>query len=61
MINKLKSFLQEAKQELMKVNWPSRQETVKLTIVVIIFSLGLSVYLGILDFGFGSLLKQLLP
>ncbi|MCS6956296.1 MAG: preprotein translocase subunit SecE [Patescibacteria group bacterium] len=35
--------------ELKKVSWPSRQETIKLTAIVIIVSLIIGVYVGIID------------
>ncbi len=35
--------------ELKKVSWPSRQETIRLTMIVIIVSLIIGVYIGIID------------
>jgi preprotein translocase subunit SecE len=60
MFAKLSSFLQESKQELNRVNWPSREETVRLTLVVILLSLLVAAYLGALDFAFAYLLELLL-
>ena len=42
-------FFKEAKQELKKVNWPTRKETFRLTMFVVIFSLLIAAFLGILD------------
>lgn len=36
-------------EELKKVTWPSRQETIRLTIVVIAISLIIAFYIGIID------------
>lgn len=36
-------------EELRKVTWPSRQETIRLTIVVIAISLIIAFYIGIID------------
>jgi len=58
MINKIKSFLQESKQELKKVNWPTKDETVKYTMFVISFSLILAAFLGVLDFIFIQILQN---
>lgn len=44
-------FLGEVKNELAKVVWPSRSETVKYTVTVIIFSVIVSVILGAFDYG----------
>lgn len=41
--------MQESKQELRRVNWPTLAETRRLTIVVIAISLAVSIFLGLLD------------
>lgn len=58
MYNKLKNFLRESKQEFKRINWPSRQETVRYTLFVIGFSLALAIFLGLLDFTFLYLLNK---
>jgi len=50
MFLKLTSYISESRQELKKVNWPSRQETIRLTIIVIGISIGLAIFLGAIDF-----------
>lgn len=45
-------FLKEAKAELSKVTWPTRQEAIKLTLIVIIISLIVGIFIGGLDFIF---------
>ena len=60
MFSKITSFLQESKLELGRVNWPSRKETVQLTLVVIGISLLFAVFLGLLDFLFTYLLELIL-
>ncbi|MCX6702550.1 MAG: preprotein translocase subunit SecE [Candidatus Wolfebacteria bacterium] len=57
MINRLKAYILESRQEFRRVNWPTRQETIRLTMIVIGISLGVAVFLGILDFFFSYLLK----
>jgi preprotein translocase subunit SecE len=42
-------FLREVKSELRKVNWPTRDETLKFTFVVIVISVMVAVYIGGLD------------
>ncbi|MCL5666623.1 MAG: preprotein translocase subunit SecE [Patescibacteria group bacterium] len=44
-------FLGEVKTELSKVVWPTRQETIKYTVVVIVFSLVVAAILGAADYG----------
>lgn len=57
MFSKLTAFLQESRQELLRVNWPSRQETLRLTLAVIALSLIVALFLGALDFLFARLLE----
>jgi len=60
MFTKLKSYIQESYREFRRVNWPTRSETIRLTLVVIAFSLGIAFFLGILDLGFTYLLNRFL-
>jgi len=59
-MGKFMDFLKDVRTELRKVSWPSRQETIKLTGVVILISVILAAFLGLLDFGFITLLNRLL-
>ena len=43
-------FLKEVRIELKRVTWPTRQETIKYTSIVIGLSLALAAFLGGLDF-----------
>ena len=49
MQTKIKKFFQEVKTEMKKVNWPTKDETVKYTLVVIGATAAVAVYLGALD------------
>jgi preprotein translocase subunit SecE len=57
MVKNLKNFLIEAKGELMKVNWPSKKQTINYTLIVILFSVVVALFLGGLDYFFRFLLK----
>lgn len=52
-------YLSEVKSEIQKVSWPSREQTIQQTILVIIASLVVSIFIGALDFGFEQLIKIL--
>jgi len=43
-------FLVEVKSELSKVVWPSKGETLRYTITVIVFSLAVALVLGAFDY-----------
>jgi len=51
MIKKTIKFFNEVKQELSKVAWPSKIELRDSTIVVVILSLILSIFIGFVDYG----------
>ena len=59
-IRGLITFLKEVKLEIKKVNWPTRQEIIKYTLIVIGISAGVAAFLGILDFIFIALLNKLI-
>lgn len=60
MFSRIKRFFGEAQQELRHVNWPTRQEAVRLTTIVIGISVGLSLFLGAFDFLFADIIKKLI-
>lgn len=45
----LMEYLRETRRELTKVNWPTRSQTVKSTLIVVVFSILVALYLGALD------------
>lgn len=49
-------YLREVRRELSKVTWPTRQEATRMTVIVIIASLLVGLYIGGLDLAFTSLL-----
>lgn len=58
--NKLISYLKEVRLEIKKVNWPSKKETIRYTLIVIGVSVIVAVYLGGLDFIFMTLLNKII-
>ena len=49
MLERIKAFFQEVSVELRKVSWPTRQQTVSATVVVITVSFIVAFFLGIVD------------
>jgi len=45
-------FFNEVKSELGKVTWPTKQQVIKLTLVVVVISIIVGLFLGGLDFIF---------
>ena len=49
-------FLKETQAELKKASWPTREETLRLTVIVIFSSLIVALFVGMLDFSFTKLM-----
>jgi preprotein translocase subunit SecE len=58
-INKFIAYIKEARIELKKVIWPSRDEVTKHTLIVIGVSLGVALFLGIFDYAFFIILEKI--
>jgi len=59
-VNALIRYLKEVRLELTKVTWPDKQEVIKLTLTVIIFSAIVALFVGGLDLVFTKLLESLI-
>ena len=57
-IEKAGRFLREAKVELKKVKWPTRKELIASTAVVIVLTLLVAFYLGLVDFGLIKIIRN---
>lgn len=57
---KLITFFKEVKVEIKRVNWPTREETIKYTLMVILITLIVAAFLGTLDFVFTTLLNKII-
>ena len=59
-MNKLSAYVKSSYEEMKKVTWPSKKETTNYTILVIIFSLAVALFLGLLDYLFNLGLAQII-
>ncbi len=59
-ITSLVNYLRSAKAELEKVSWPSRQETMRYSVLVCAVCIVTAVFFAALDFGLGFGVDQLL-
>ena len=55
-LRKINLFLKETQIEMKRVTWLSRKQAIRLTLIVIAFSLVLSAFLGFWDFIFSSII-----
>jgi preprotein translocase subunit SecE len=56
-IERFRTFLSEVRNELKRVTWPSQKEVYATTVVVILFSAAIGLYLFVLDYGINSLVQ----
>jgi preprotein translocase subunit SecE len=50
--NRIKKYFQETVGELRKVTWPTRKEATNLTLIVLVVTLTMGLFLGLLDYLF---------
>ena len=58
--SKIAVFLKEVRLEMKKVNWPTRKETVRYTLIVVGVSAAVALFLGGLDYILTLLLQNFL-
>ena len=46
------NYLRETRGELRHVTWPTREQSINYTIIVLIISIGVGLFLGLLDYTF---------
>ncbi|OGM98245.1 MAG: preprotein translocase subunit SecE [Candidatus Yanofskybacteria bacterium RIFCSPLOWO2_01_FULL_41_34] len=59
-MDKIIIFLKEVRVELAKVSWPTRSQTTLYTLVVIGISIFMAVFLGLMDFGYKTVIDKFL-
>ncbi len=56
-MSKLGEYLRETKGELKHVSWPTKNQAILFTIIVVIFSIIVAAFLGAFDYIFTMILK----
>jgi preprotein translocase subunit SecE len=56
-VKQILQFIREAKEELRKVTWPTRDEVTSFTIVVLVTVIFISLFLWVVDTGLMALIK----
>jgi preprotein translocase subunit SecE len=59
-VNKIITYIKASIEEMKKVAWPTRKETYNYTLLVIFISVGVALFLGVLDIIFSRGLEYLL-
>ncbi len=59
-MNALINYVNGALEELRHVRWPTRQQAIRLSVIVILFTGISAIFFGIADFGLAELIQTLL-
>ena len=59
-VKELIQFFEESKVEIKKVVWPTRKETVTTCIAVLVVSVVIALYLGVVDLAFSKIVEIVL-
>ena len=60
MLTGIRRYLNDSWNELKKVSWPTREQVVRLTLLVIAVSVAVGAYIAVLDRVFNTLVEQVL-
>ena len=58
--NRIVRYFRETRAELRKVTWPSREEALRLTGIVLATTVGFSLFLGVVDYLLSKLFALLI-
>ncbi len=56
-MKKVIAFLGDVRRELHKVQWPTKTQTLRYTLLVVAISVVVAIYLGALDYVFGGIVR----
>ena len=60
MLTKLKDYVVSSYVEARKVSWPTKQQTINYSVLVLALSIGMALFFALLDYGFNRAITQLL-
>ncbi|HPH78761.1 MAG TPA: preprotein translocase subunit SecE [bacterium] len=58
MKNSIQSFFVSVREEFHKVSWPTRQQTIQTSAIVIIATVVVGIYISIIDYGLSYLIQN---
>ena len=56
-MKKLLKYIKDSMIEMKKVTWPSRKEALNYTVLIVIITIAVAIFLGSLDFIFSKILE----
>ncbi|MFZ2484804.1 MAG: preprotein translocase subunit SecE [Minisyncoccia bacterium] len=57
-MNRFLNYIKDTRGELKHVSWPTRRQSITFTIVVIVISILVAIFLGFFDFIFSLILQK---
>ncbi|TSC68265.1 MAG: hypothetical protein G01um101456_706 [Parcubacteria group bacterium Gr01-1014_56] len=54
------NYFKDVRAEMRHVSWPTRTQTIAYTVVVIVVSLGVALYLGLWDYIFSAIIRRII-
>jgi preprotein translocase subunit SecE len=57
-MNRLINYFKDTRSEMNHVSWPTREQTINFTVVVMAFAVVVGALLGVFDFAFSFILKS---
>jgi preprotein translocase subunit SecE len=58
--NRLVRYLKETRAELRRVTWPTREQAINLTLIVLAVTIAMAVFLGACDLLFATIMQAIL-
>ena len=56
-MNATSTYVRESLEELRHVRWPTQQQAIRLTVIVIGFIAASSIFFGVVDLGFSEIIR----
>jgi len=58
--NRVTRYFKEVRAEIRKVTWPTRQEVLRMSAIVMLVLLIASAFMALVDYGFSSLMRLII-
>ena len=56
----LKEYIKDTKGEMKHVSWPTKKQAIAYTVLVVVVSVTVALFLGLADFSFSKLLEKII-